>query len=363
MAHATARSAYQALTERLNRFPQGAPPSELLHRILALLFTEEEAALVAQLPIRPFTAARAARIWGVEPARAAAVLESLADRAMLLDIEQDGESTYVLPPPMAGFFEFSMMRVSGRLDQQLLAELYYEYLNVEEEFIRGLFTDGETRLGRVFVQEQALPEAIALHVLDFERASAVISAASAIGVGTCYCRHKMAHLDRACDAPLEICMTFNSTAASLVKHGVARRADAAEATDLLQQAVERGLVQFGENVQRQVNFICHCCGCCCEALLAQQRFGALHPVHTTNFIAAVDSAACTGCGRCAARCPIGAIALPERAGRTGTAAAVSTRRSASAAGSASRPARPAAWRSRRAPGASSRRSTPPGASC
>jgi len=97
MGHATARSAYQALTERLNRFPQGAPPSELLHRILALLFTEEEAALVAKLPIRPFTAARAAQIWGIEPARAAAVLEGFADRGLLLDIEQDGVSTYVLP--------------------------------------------------------------------------------------------------------------------------------------------------------------------------------------------------------------------------------------------------------------------------
>ena len=30
MAHATSRGAYRQLTERLNRFPQGAPPSELL---------------------------------------------------------------------------------------------------------------------------------------------------------------------------------------------------------------------------------------------------------------------------------------------------------------------------------------------
>jgi hypothetical protein len=35
MAHATARGAYQDLAARLNRFPQGAPPSELLYQILA----------------------------------------------------------------------------------------------------------------------------------------------------------------------------------------------------------------------------------------------------------------------------------------------------------------------------------------
>jgi len=64
MAHATARSAYRDLVDRLNRFPQGAPPSDLLYRILRILFTEREAGLVARLPIRPFDAGTAARAWG-----------------------------------------------------------------------------------------------------------------------------------------------------------------------------------------------------------------------------------------------------------------------------------------------------------
>ena len=63
----------------------------------------------------------------------------MADRALLLDIEQDGEWTYVLPPPMAGFFEFSLMRVRGDVDQRLLSELIYEYLNVEDAFVTALF--------------------------------------------------------------------------------------------------------------------------------------------------------------------------------------------------------------------------------
>ena len=78
MAHATSRAAYERLTERLNRFPQGAPPSDLLYRILALLFSEREAGLVAQLPIRPFTARKAARLWGMREAEARAVLDGLA---------------------------------------------------------------------------------------------------------------------------------------------------------------------------------------------------------------------------------------------------------------------------------------------
>ena len=49
---------------------------------------------------------------------------------------------------MAGFFEFSMMRVRDDIDQRLLAELFYQYINVEEDFILALFANGETQLGR-----------------------------------------------------------------------------------------------------------------------------------------------------------------------------------------------------------------------
>ncbi len=309
MAHHTARQGYRDLVDRINRFPQGAPPSDLLYQILAMLFSEREAELVAELPIRPFTALRAAAVWKMPVTEARVILDELASRAVLLDITADGATTYVLPPPMAGFFEFSMMRIREDINQRLLAELYYQYLNVEEDFIKALFTKGETQLGRTFVCESSLPSETSLHVLDYERASHVAETASHIGIGVCYCRHKMEHMDRACSAPMHICMTFNNTAASLTRHGHARRVDAVECLDLLKEARDRGLVQFGENVQRRVNFICNCCGCCCEAMIAARRFGHLHPVHTTNFLPESDPNACTGCGKCVTACPVEAMSL------------------------------------------------------
>ncbi|MBI5505271.1 MAG: 4Fe-4S dicluster domain-containing protein, partial [Deltaproteobacteria bacterium] len=301
---------YQQLVERLNRAPQGAPPSRILYAILEMLFSEREAGLVALLPIQPFTAARAARLWKTTEAEARKILDELAGRAILLDaVDPEGRTTYVLPPPMAGFFEFSMMRLRGDLDQKVLAQLFYQYLNVEEDFVRALFANGRTQLGRAFVQERAVPADAALHVLDYERASQVIRSATHRGVGVCYCRHKMHHMGRACSAPLDICMTLNGSAAALIRHGVAREVDAAEGLDLLQQAQDRGLVQFGENIQRNVNFICHCCGCCCEAMIAARKFGVLHPIHTTNFIAAIRDELCNGCGKCVSACPVEAMAL------------------------------------------------------
>jgi ferredoxin len=313
MAHATSRGAYRQLTDRLNRFPQGAPPSELLYRILALLFSEREAGLVAQLPIRPFTAKQAARTGGMGLAEARAVLDGLASRAILLDMEAPNGTVYILPPPMAGFFEFSMMRVRDDIDQKVLAELYYQYITVEADFIVRLFTHGDTRLGRVFVNEPALAASAngdgRLRVLDYERASEVIGTSDHMGVGVCYCRHKAEHLGRACDAPKNICMTFGGTADSLVRHGYARRVDRVEGMDLLREAHDRNLVQFGENVQREVAFICNCCGCCCEAMIAARRFGLFDPVQTTNFIPQVREELCNGCGKCVTACPVEAMTL------------------------------------------------------
>ena len=194
MAHTTLKTSYSALADRLNRFPQGAPASDLLFQILSMLFSEKEAGLVSQMPIRPFKAKKASRIWKKNLTETRKILDELSGRGILIDIQQDGETVYALPPPMAGFFEFSLMRVRRDIDQKVLSELFYQYLNVEEDFIRALFTQGETQLGRTFVHEPSLSDENALHVLDYERASEVIESASHIGVGRCYCRHKMEHM-------------------------------------------------------------------------------------------------------------------------------------------------------------------------
>jgi ferredoxin len=309
MAHLTVNSGYKALVERLNRAPQGAPPSKVLYKILKILFSEKEAELVAVLPIIPFTVEKAAARWKTDQKSAQKVLDGLASRAILLDAELQGKTWYALPPPMAGFFEFSMVRVNENVDQKTLAELYYQYLNVEEDFVRELFTGGETQLGRVFVNETTLSKETVAVVLDYERASAIIETSPQIGIGLCYCRHKMQHVGRDCNAPKDICIFLNETAASLIRHGLVRQVDIREGLDLLQLAREQNLVQFGDNVRERVNFICNCCGCCCEAMLAARRFAIEHPIHTTNFVAGNEQENCAGCGKCVEVCPIEAVAL------------------------------------------------------
>ena len=306
MSHVTAKKSYEQLVNRLNKYPQGAPPSESLYQILELLFTEKEAKLVSQLPIRPFEIKKASKIWSVSYGEAAKVLEELASRAVLLDIYKDGKVFYVLPPPMAGFFEFSMMRTGGKPDREALGRLYYEYLNEEEDFVKELFTGTETNMVRAFANESVVSTDDTVAILDFEKASHYIKTSEHMGVSMCYCRHKMSHAGEVCDAPMDICMTFGVVADSLIRHGHARRIDTVEGEELLHQAYENDLVQCGENFKKNISFICNCCGCCCEALLAAKRFGNLHPVETSRFIAYIEDD-CKNCGKCESVCPVDAI--------------------------------------------------------
>lgn len=314
MSHHTAREAYQQFEARLNRFPQGAPPSETLYRILGVLVNEREAATLAALPIRPFTARRAARALHTTVPEARKALDSLCEKAMLLDvIKERAETRYMLPPPMAGFLEFALMRVRTDIDQKLLSVLYHQYLNVEGDFMHDLFYGVETQMGRTFVREDAVPPELAVHVLDHERASHIVKTAKHISVGMCYCRHKAMHRDEACDAPMDVCLTFGNVADALSRHDHTRAICAEEALDILALSRAHNLVQCGENVRENVSFICNCCGCCCEAMLAAKSYGLRQPIYTTNFYPGIrrpaDRAVCV----CAEQCG----PFPDRSGPGG----------------------------------------------
>ena len=314
MGHLTTKDAYKSLEERINWFTQGAPASETLYKILQVLYTEKEAKWVALLPVRPFTLKKAARIWGTSEAKAEKLLDHLCEKALLVDSNYHGERQFVMPPPMAGFIEFALMRTRGDIDQKYLSELYYQYMNVEEDFVKDLFFATETRLGRVFVQEPVLTNEKTNHILDYERATHSIEEAEYIGVGTCYCRHKMYHAGHPCeiDAPWDVCLTFDNVARSLAEHGgYTRLISKEEAKDVLELSYESNLVQIGENVREHPAFICNCCGCCCEALQAARKFSPMQPVATTNYIPKINRDTCVACGKCAKVCPILAISMKK----------------------------------------------------
>lgn len=317
MAHLTGRTGYKNLIDRYNKFPQGAPESEALYEILRVMFTHEEASLVSLLPIKPFGVSDAARIWKKSEEEAYEVLNHLAEKALLLDLNDQLEQKYVVPPPMIGFFEFALMRTGGQFDQKLLSELFHQYLETEEDFMRKLLSL-KTPIGRVLVNEKAIEDSEKdtdmAYVLDYEKATHIIESAKSLGVSRCYCRHKAEHLGQACDAPQEMCLSINDLSHSLSKHGYARLISKQEALDILELAYEHNLVQFAENVQNDVGFICNCCTCCCMALKGAKKMGVPQAISSSNFIA-VRNDNCVHCQKCVSVCPVGCFSVEEAAGR------------------------------------------------
>jgi ferredoxin len=310
---------YEDLVERLEgaqvSFPRpSAPAAEAAWReILEILFTPEEAALAARLPVRPSSLKKIAALTGTTPEALRPRLDAMADKGIVFDLvhPETGKERWVLAPPVVGFLEFSLMRAHDSIPKERISRAMDAYMHGDDAFAREVF-GGETVIGRALVNEAALvsegdhvPE-----VLDWERASAVVGQASDIAVSLCYCRHKAEHLGRRCEAPMENCLTLNIGADFVVRRGFGRRIEAAEALDLLAEARAHKLVQIADNVRQNITYVCNCCPCCCAQLGAIQDFG-FPAVSPSRFEASPDGSSCRGCSRCSRACPIGAITMEQ----------------------------------------------------
>ncbi len=308
MGHLTAKNAYSSLQQRLNRMPVGAPGQGTIYEILRLMFTEDEARLAAQFPMKFSTVGALSRKLEMPESELQPRLDALCERGAVLDLFLGGKRRYMLNPTVVGFFEFSMMRVREDVDQKHLAELYHRYVVEEPEFIHQFHGDANTSLFRTLVHEETLPETCS-EVLDWERCEELLSREKDFGVAICHCRHVKHHLDQPCEIfrMEESCLSLGMGVDYLVRHGMARRIDRAEARDLLAQTRDAGMVHLCDNVQRRPTFICNCCGCCCEVLGAFKRWDFFSNVFASNFLAQPSADKCRGCKKCQKACPVNAI--------------------------------------------------------
>jgi len=304
MGHLTTRT-YQNLYKRMNQFVPGVYDSAIFHKILSILFTEEEAKLCSVMRLLPSSLTDIAQLWCKPEQEAAAILKRLCEKGLVYEHNFNDATLFSLAPPVFGFFEFSLMRTHGRFDLKILSELYYQYVTVDNGFAET-YSAMDPPISRTYAQEESLEDSTS-EILSHETARRIVDNAEYISVGRCYCRHKMEHLGKACDATQDACLTFDTTATSLVKHGIARPISREEAHGILDICVDQGLAQIGDNVRSRPVVICNCCGCCCDLLLIYKRLGVRTLIAPSSYWAAIDQGTCTQCGLCLDRCPAGGI--------------------------------------------------------
>jgi len=294
--------------------PQDPAAKRAWREILETLFSPDDAALAARLPVVPTTIADLARRTGMGDGDLRARLEVMAGKGLVLDLHdaRTGATTYMLAPPVVGFFELSMMRTNDGLPREQLARAYEAYMAGDSAFDEEV-SCVPTVVSRTLVQETALYNDLASEVIDWERATSYVEKADSLAVTHCFCRHVATHLGTACDYPLETCMSLGVAARYLIRHGYARQIGREEGRELLEAAREHGLVHIADNVQQELSYICSCCACCCVELRSAQN--GMPVMQPSAFEPTVDGHRCTACGKCVQSCPVQAISLVPRGAR------------------------------------------------
>jgi flavoprotein len=305
--------AYQRLQQRLDRMPTGAPDSPVFQQILRLLFSVEEAEVAARMPTI-CSVETLARRTGRPEAELVPMVDTMAAKGLVMDLENHGQRYVALAPVVIGFFEFTFMRVREDAPMEQLAALFHEYMFDDDSFAHAVFR-GSTQIGRSLVREEALPEDSQVEVLDWELATHIVSEAPSVAVSLCPCRTHAELIGEGCGKPTRTCLTFGGAADALVRAGIAEPVSNEEGLEILAMAKSAGLAQTADNVKHGISYMCNCCGCCCGMMQSIRRHGITGSIVSSNWVAHVDLAKCRGCKKCFHACPADAITMVDNEGK------------------------------------------------
>jgi electron transport complex protein RnfB len=296
----TDRTPHQLLAEQLDRLPNGFPPAaDGSHiRLLAYLFSAEEAALAAELSTEPETPRVIASRLDRDPGMIRAQLKEMARKGLITAGRAADGLGYCLMPFVVGIYEMQ----AGRIDSEL-AKRFEDYFQAAFQKASAI----QPPFHRVVPVQESVKADIS--IAPFESAAGIISRAAAWGVTDCICRKQTALIGRPCPHPVEACMILSSTPGAFHGRKGVRELTQPEALALLRSVAEAGLVHSVSNTREGNWYICNCCTCSCGILRGMAESGIASVIAHSGFVCRVDESACSACGVCTERCPFGAITV------------------------------------------------------
>jgi electron transport complex protein RnfB len=292
---------YRKLAQRLNAIPNGFSSTEsgVELRLLAKIFTPEQAALasVMRLPLEP-SADIAARA-GVDPRTVYHALKGMARQGLIRAGKGDGQLVFGLMPFVVGFYEEQLLRMDVEL--ATLFEAYYQET-------QGALLGATPSVHRVIPVQEAIP--VDAEIYPYEQAVELIEQARSWGVRDCICRVQKRLIGEGCHHPVENCLVLAPVEGVFAGSKVTRAISKEEALRILREAQDAGLVHSPGNYRDQNHYICNCCTCSCGVLRGVAEFGIYNAVARSSFYAIVDAEACAACGDCVERCQFNALSVP-----------------------------------------------------
>jgi electron transport complex protein RnfB len=293
---------YKQLARVLDRIPEGYPETEsgVELKILARLFTPEEAELACYLDLEPRLSKTIAQRIGWEERQTFVCLKGMTKKGLIEAERGQGGLYFKLIPFVVGFYE----NQNARIDEEF-AHLVEAYFN---EGLYKIMSD-KPAVHRVIPLETVIP--LNIEVMPYQRASTYIDEAKSWGVLPCICRVQKRLIGRGCEHTEENCLVFSSRSNAFESTDAIRAITGEEARQILVNADKEGLVHSTRNVQKEVTYICNCCTCSCGILRGMAQYGQMNAVGRSDFFAVVDETLCSGCAACTDRCRFNALEVRE----------------------------------------------------
>lgn len=316
MGHITgAKTNLVPLIDRLNQYPIGLVDNDILRELLSILFTEEEAYVGSKFPLLEATLTEMVERTGYPEEKLAPILESMADKGIIMDLPYGDKTYYLLMPGVIGFIEFTFMKNRTDIPMDKVARLMSEYFHWDDKDGQAKeFFSSKTQLTRSLPYEDHIP--VSSEIVSYDSAREIIKNTKFGAASMCYCRHKREHEGKSCkkDAPVDgICISLGRGSEFLVRRGFAKQKTKEELLEILTMAEDLHLTHITDNIRHRPTFICNCCGCCCE-IMAGVQAGYYKGVNKTPYIAIVDQNICDYCGECFTACNVKAIGLDRVSG-------------------------------------------------
>ena len=291
-------------------FLMGPPVSEKSVRLIAHLFTPEEAEVAQFLPYYyPRPIERTARKAGRSPEAIKPLLDAMSAKRVILHTEKGG---YSLLPLIPGIFEYSLCNGADTPWHRELARL-----------INDLFATGYVRQYNKPGSPTAIRTIPVLSTVESQRVvvpadlvSELIERHEQLGVlNVCQCRQAAHFVGRECkrSSPQDGCLVFGSWAAGLESGGNGRQVSKDQMKAIVQERWDKKLFFWGMNVTpANPTAICTCCECCCHELEAVNYYGGKAGMAEPHFLIEFNEALCNHCGKCSKACNLFAHTMIEK---------------------------------------------------
>lgn len=291
---------YKQLVRKLDSIPNGFPETAngIELKLLAKIFSPEEAALAAEMRLSPESAKQIAERVSKTPAATTAMLGEMAKKGLIRAVGKGDKRRFGLLPFVVGIYEAQI----GRMDEEL-ARLFEDYY---QSFAEHVLSQSPP-LHKVIPVEESIP--VEVQVFPFQQASALLDQAKSFGVLKCICKVQKSLVGEPCEYPKEVCLVFSPAEDAFKDNQTIRALTKDEALRILRETEEAGLIHSSANIQEGHFYICNCCTCCCGIIRGLSQFGVENSVAKSDYYAVVDHEACIGCGACVKRCQFDAPRL------------------------------------------------------